>query len=152
MRPATCITTDTLDLRRIDREFSRADLEFHGVGHATVSYSARVFLGNPGADAETPLTDDAGYAGTFNIFGHGGCFGGDGHCSIRTRRAFDPRREHPLVGIRKVLIATEAIRRAAAAGDDVVVTVVPLVTGETDQTDDSPDVVHFDQVQLITYR
>src|SRR5262249_33443730 len=46
-------------------EFSRADLEFRGVDHSGPSFEARVYLNNADAGAETPLTEDTGYAGSF---------------------------------------------------------------------------------------
>jgi hypothetical protein len=152
MRPATIVTTESVDLTQIDRRFTRADLEFHGLGHAGVSYSARVYLNNPSADDTTPLDPDQGYAGSFHIFGHGGCFGEPGHCDVPQRRMYDPRGDHPLVPARKVVIATDAVRRAMDAGDNMTVTIVPLVTGETVQTTDDPDVVRFEKVHLITYQ
>ena len=62
--------------------FTRADLVFSGVDHSQTSYEVRVFLNNPTADASTPRTAEHGYAGRFVIFGHGGCFGDDGHCEV----------------------------------------------------------------------
>ena len=44
------------------------------------SYEARVFLNNPAATLETPLEPGEGYAGSFNVFGHGACYGEEGHC------------------------------------------------------------------------
>ena len=86
----------TIAAEQLDPEFSRADIEFEGVDHSGASYEGRVFLNNPRADATTPLTSEKGYAGTFHIFGHGGCFGDDeGHCTVRPRRAYDPRPAHP---------------------------------------------------------
>ena len=60
-------------------DFSRADLEFHGVDHSGSSFEARVFFNNPDADETTPRQEDSGYVGAFYIFGHGGCFGDIGH-------------------------------------------------------------------------
>src|SRR5215217_7560486 len=60
--------------------FTRADLVFSGVDHSETSYEVRVFLNNPTADASTPRGAEHGYAGRFVVFGHGGCFGDEGHC------------------------------------------------------------------------
>jgi hypothetical protein len=134
-------------------EFSRADLTFSGLDHSHVSYEARVFFDNPRADADTPL-DDPGYAGSFHVFGHGGCFGEEGHCAVRGPvTAFDRRLPHQLVPATRVLICTEAVRALIAAGRErVEVTVVPVIRPGPLSTDDPPDhVLSFDQVALHTF-
>jgi hypothetical protein len=133
-------------------DFSRADLEFIRVEHSDASYEGRVFLNNPKADENTPPTEENGYAGSFYIFGHGGCFGDVGHCEINrgAQDAFDPRPSHPLLPIRKVVIATEAIKRAAAQGDEINVTVVPVIVSWTEQADLS-NVMKFDHINLAVY-
>src|SRR6266705_3259125 len=77
---------------------SRVDVVFYGIDHSGPSFEARIFLDNPGADASTPMDADHGFAGTFPIFGHGGCFGDEGHCEVPTRpvSAFDRRPPHQL--------------------------------------------------------
>lgn len=99
-------------VNELPAEYSRADIEFIGVDHSGASYEARVYLNNPNADANTPATEANGYAGSYYIFGHGGCFGDVGHCDIHKQQdEFDPRPSHPLEPIRKVVIATDAINR-----------------------------------------
>ena len=68
----------------------RADLVFSGVDHSQTSYEVRVFLNNPTADASTPRTAEHGYAGRFVVFGHGGCFGDEGHCEVPASRGPGP--------------------------------------------------------------
>jgi hypothetical protein len=140
-----------LSLANLPAQFSRADLEFIGVDHSGASYEARVFINNPGADENTPTVEANGYAGSFSIFGHGGCFGDVGHCDVnRERDEFDPRPSHPLLPIRKVVIATHAIKSAAAKSSDMTVTVVPVLTGWTEKSD-LEDVLKFDHINLVTY-
>lgn len=130
---------------------ARADVEFHGVDHSGASFEGRVFLNNPEADENTPLTSEDGYAGSFFIFGHGGCFGDVGHCEVHEEPGlYDPRAAHPLTPIKTAVIATSALRRAAAEGRDVEVTVVPVITGLTEQTD-AEDVFKFDHLSIVTY-
>lgn len=133
-------------------EYVRADLEFIGVEHAGPSYEARVYVNNPTADINTEPTDGNGYAGSFYVFGHGGCFGDVGHCDIRQgrREDFDPRRSHPLEPIKKVVVATEAIKAAAMTGNSLKVTVVPVVTSWSEKVD-TEDVLKFDHINLVTY-
>jgi hypothetical protein len=133
-------------------DFQRADIEFDGIDHAGASYEAMVFVNNPTANAQTPPLAEHGYAGAFHIFGHGGCFGDVGHCDVRMRRQYDPRPAHPLTPARKVVIATDAIRRAIGAQvGPVTVTVVPVVTGATEKCD-LVNVLSFEKVTLVTYR
>jgi hypothetical protein len=140
-----------LSLANLPAQFSRADLEFIRVDHSGASYEARVFINNPNADENTPTVEANGYAGSFSIFGHGGCFGDVGHCDVnRERDEFDPRPSHPLLPIRKVVIATSAIKNAAAKNPDITVTVVPVLMGWTEKSD-LEDVLKFDHINLVTY-
>ena len=85
--------SDPIELPARDGEdHSRADLVFYDVDHSGASYEARVFINAPDADAGTPR-DDPHYAGSFCIFGHGGCFGDTGHCDVPSepRDPFDLR-------------------------------------------------------------
>jgi tyrosinase len=131
--------------------FYRADLEFEGVDHSGASFEGRIFLNNTGATQSTPTSLEHGYAGSFHIFGHGGCFGDVGHCEITSRRPYDPRPGHPLTPARKVVIATEAVRRLTnAKAESMTVTIVPVVTALTEQCDPI-NVLKFNQVRLVTY-
>ena len=136
---------------QIPPHFSRADIEFIGVDHSGASYEARVFVNNPKADARTETTETNGYAGSFYIFGHGGCFGDVGHCDIqRTPDPFDPRPSHPLAPVKKVVIATDAIKTAAEQRADITLTVVPIVMSWTDKCE-LDDVLKFDHINVVTY-
>jgi hypothetical protein len=139
-------------LENLESEFSRADLIFDGVDHSGASFEARVFLNNELADEQTPMTPEHGYAGSFHIFGHGGCFGDDlTHCQIRgLPRPYDPRPAHPLTPARKVLMATDAIRQALAHGREMTVTVVPVVMAGTPKCD-YENVLKFDRFSVVTY-
>jgi hypothetical protein len=142
----------TLALKELPAEYVRADLEFIGVQHAGASYEARVYVNNPKADVNTEPTEGSGYAGSFYVFGHGGCFGDAGHCDVHQtqRDAFDPRRSHPLEPMKKIVVATEAIKAAAMTGSSLNVTVVPVVTSWTEKVD-TDDVLKFDHINLVTY-
>lgn len=130
---------------------ARADIEFHGVDHSGASFEGRVFVNNPEADENTEISLDAGYAGSFFVFGHGGCFGDAGHCEVREEPGrYDPRAAHPLTPKKAVVTATEALRRATERGEGVEVTVVPVITGLTEQTD-AEDVFGFDELSIVTY-
>jgi tyrosinase len=144
-------TSSTFSLKGLDINFYRADIEFHDVDHSGPTFEARVFLNNPGADATTPKNLQSGYAGSFHIFGHGGCFGDEGHCEVVPRRAYDPRPAHPLSPARKVVIASDAVRQAMGAGDEVTITVVPVILSLNDRSG-TDDVLKFEKAIIVTYR
>ena len=131
-------------------EFSRVDLEFHGVGHRGDSYEGRVFFDAPDATPATALEADQGYAGSFYVFGHGPCLGDEGHCEVPPGpiHPFDYRTVHHLGLQVMVVTVTEAVRRVIA-GDksEFGVTVVP--TNVRDE--DVGDIMHFERLSLITY-
>ena len=142
------ISVDALSLR----DMTRADVQFHGVRHSGASFEARVFVNKPDADEETDLSVDNGYAGAFRVFGHGGCFGDAGHCEVHGEPGrYDPRVAHPLAPIEKLVTATEVLREAASEGGEVTVTVVPVITGLTEQCN-VENVFRFDRLSIVTYR
>lgn len=136
----------------LESSFHRADIAFEGVDHSGPTYDAHVFLNNALADATTARIHENGYAGAFHVFGHGGCYGDDeSHCMIRPRRTYDPRPGPMLAPARKVVIATEAIRRALVTGPDITLTVVPVVRATTPKAP-ADDALHYERVSIITYR
>jgi hypothetical protein len=140
-----------IELQVFHQPFKRADLVFEGLDHSGASFEGRVFLNNPSADANTETTIDNGYAGSFHIFGHGGCFGDVGHCEVRGNpRLYDPRPAHQLSPALKVLIATDAVRKAILHGKHMTVTVVPVVRAGTGIAD-IENVLRFDKLSVRTY-
>lgn len=130
-------------------DFSRADIVFEKVDHSGESFTAHVFLNNPDADEHTPLDGDNGYAGSFGIFGHGGCAGDEGHCDLPEDQndPEDQRLLHPLTPHTKVVRVTSALKQIP--GPTVQVTVVPVLPGE-----DAPqreDVLFFESFDLTIY-
>jgi hypothetical protein len=152
----TTITSDPLELPELEdvEELGRADLVFYGVDHSGPSYEARVFVNNPKADAATERVLDHGYAGSFSVFGHNGCFGDEGHClpDQRERDEFDLRAPHPLRPLTMTVIATEAIRRAFVepAVRELTVTVV-VVVPDDGFPKAGGSAAPFDYVRLLTY-
>jgi tyrosinase len=70
----------------VKSSFDRAEVRLHRIPQLPRSCFVRVFLNLPDADASTPL-DHPNYAGYLAIFGHGGCYGGPGHCDPPPPRA-----------------------------------------------------------------
>jgi tyrosinase len=135
-------------------ELARADLTFYGLDHSGPSYEVRVFLDHPDAGPGTPLAADEGFAGRFSVFGHGGCFGEEGHCDVRGPvSAFDRRQPHALVPIARAVTVTDAIRDLIQRDThSVTVTAVPIVRPSALATaDQAADVLMIDQVALHTF-
>jgi tyrosinase len=131
-------------------EFSSADLIFYGVKHGGPSFKALVFFNAEGADLATPLELESGYAGSFTVFGHGGCFGDEGHCHVPEGAVdpFDSRPLHPLTPLTKSVDVSDGLRRATD-GEYLSVTVLPVVP----QPEDAGlgDVLHFEAMRLAAY-
>jgi hypothetical protein len=140
-----------IDLPRTEggAAYYRADLIFEGVDHSGPSYEARIFINNPDAGPDTDRDEASGYAGSYTIFGHGGCVGEEGHCepTERTTDAFDMRAPHPLEPLTKVVTITGALHRTG--GPNMTVTVVPVVPDH--EGPKAADVLEFDRVRLATY-
>lgn len=130
-------------------ERARVDLVFVGVDHSGPSYEARVFLNNPKASLETPLEPGEGFAGSFNVFGHGACYGEEGHCDPESqyRDAFDTRPPHPLEPLTKTVIVTDALTQLKRP--DVTVTVV--AAEHSGKEAEATDALHFEEVRLLAY-
>jgi tyrosinase len=150
---APSYTSEPLDLGLLDSDYYRADIEFHRVDHAGASYEGRVYLNKPDADERTGY-DDPNYAGSYHIFGHGGCLGDPGHCDVKPRRPYDPRPAHPLTPATKKVIATDAVRQAAERDGSVTVTVVPMVEPLPYDVDAkyTEDPLKIGYVRIVTYR
>ncbi|MGO9462973.1 MAG: hypothetical protein ACLQVF_02255 [Isosphaeraceae bacterium] len=148
---ASLVTSTPIPAALLDAEFTRADIEFHGLDHAGATYEGRVFLNLSDANEQTPRNVPE-YAGSFFIFGHGGCLGDPGHCDAEPRRFYDPRSEHPLTPTLKVVMATDALRRAKGGADSITVTVVPILLSTNAAVGRPEDLVHYEQVRIVTYR
>ena len=137
-----------IDLPEDAADTYRADLVFYDVDHSGASYEARIFINSPDADADTPR-DHPNYAGSFHIFGHGGCYGDVGHCDVPTERdPFDLRPPHQLVPASKTVVITDAFKRIVGPQDaTMTVTVVAFAPGDTPN-----DVLQFDTIRLLTYQ
>ena len=142
-----------LDLESMENRFYRADLEIYGLEHGGASYEGRVFINNRNANQETPKTAENGYAGSFYVFGHGGCFGDPGHCDVSEhRREYDLRLSHPLTRMFTRLSVTEQIRRQIEKGaKDFIFTVVPVIKGGDPAMCDFENVFLCKQLSLVTF-
>jgi hypothetical protein len=151
-RPYTSESISAEELS-LEDDITRADIEFHGLDEAEASYEGRVFVNNPEAKEDTPPTPDNGYAGSFFVFGvHGGHHDSVGHQEGQASPfARDPRRAHAAKG-RMVITATDLLKRAANAGQDVTVTVVPVNILTMSEDEVPQDVVKYDRLSIVGYR
>ena len=134
-----------------EHRVNQIDLELDGVYHGEASFEGRVFFDNPAASLDTPRTAEAGYAGSFHVFGHGGCLGDPGHCELNGHReAYDFRPGHPLtLGARRVEV-TETLRALAQTKQEVTVTIVPVIRAANEQCD-KVNVPRFEGMRLVGY-
>ena len=141
----------TIDFAGPDHRFVRADLEIEGIYHGEASYEGRIFLNNPNADAKTAKTPQNGYAGSFHIFGHGGCLGDAGHCDVHDHREpYDFRPPHPLTPARKRVTVTSALREITKTTTTVTITVVPVVSAANELCD-TDNVFRCENMHFVTY-
>lgn len=132
----------------IGATYNRADLIFDGVDHSGTSFALRVFFNNPAATRETSRSAENGYAGSVYVFGHGGCFGDEGHCDVPTeRRPFDVRPTHQLTPAKMWIKVTDALRQVAEHEERLTITVVHVAADNADQDKPMP----FQNISLVTY-
>jgi hypothetical protein len=130
---------------------TRVDLEISGIFHGEASYEGRVFLNNPNADQDTPRTLETGYAGSFHIFGHGGCLGDVGHCEPGGHREpFDFRTPHPLTPAKKRINVTQTLQEIAKSSNEATVTVVPVITAANELCD-TDNVFRCEGLRFVSY-
>lgn len=108
----------------------RADIVVAGLEQAGPSFELRLFVNNPGANAETVPTEDAGYAGSIYVYGYG-----QSPDSLASRSGARPR-----IPMTRYVMATEAVRAAAADGPTAAVTLVPVSFAARDPEVDLGDV------------
>jgi tyrosinase len=128
--------------------FVRADLVFYGVDHSGPSFEARIYFNADKVDESTDR-ESGSFAGSFTVFGHGGCAGDEGHCDVpdQPRDAFDRRPPHALSPQTKTVIVTDALRRIKA--NELVITVVAVGPGSNAPR--AVDALMFDRFSLLTY-
>ncbi|MFP5363947.1 MAG: tyrosinase family protein [Thermoleophilia bacterium] len=132
-----------------DPGFRNADFEIGGIRHTGSSYEGLVYINNPDADQDTGKDAQTGYAGSFNVFGHGGCFGAEGHCDNRedVRRRFDNRPLARSIRTKKRVDISEPLRMAARSGPEIQFTIVARTTDP-----DPEGVLDVKRLSIVAYR
>jgi tyrosinase len=124
--------------------FLRADIEVYGMDQSGASFEGRVFLNNPDANLSTPLSPEHGYAGSFHVYGYG-----IWPVDVTENPAKPAASQAIRAPITKTVIATEAVRRAAAKGKEARVTVVPVFPGNPLR--DARDAFKLEGVRIIVH-
>ena len=129
-------------------DYSSADFEIGGIKHTGSSYEGLVYIDNPDANGDTGRDAGAGYVGSFNVFGHGGCFGAEGHCDApHERRRFDNRPLARAIRMKKRVDVSEPLRAAAASSAEIQFTIVARTS------DPHPEgVLDVKRLSVVTYR
>jgi hypothetical protein len=137
-----------LELPEPGQEFKRADLVFYDVDHSGPTFEARIFVGAKRGLERGAGSDDPAYAGSFFVFGHGRCYGDEGHCDVPADRdPFDLRLAHHLAPGPKIVTVTGAIERLVAAGKRKAAVDVFVHDAE----DKAPKALSFSRLRLLTY-
>jgi hypothetical protein len=129
---------------------ARLDLEFQDVRRDAGSFTCYVFL-NPGGDVPAEAgRDHPSFAGSFTIFAHGRCWGGDGHCDFRRGpiHAFDRRPPHHLQPINVSMDMTDQLDRLEDP-DALEVIVHATRLSEPDAAD---GVLRFERLTALAYQ
>lgn len=134
-------------------DFSRADVELHGVDQAVPSYEASVFLNNPDADEHTARDESSGYLGSFVVFGKGGCWGEEGHCDVRPSRKFDRRRDPTRFAKVRITVPEGRLARLLEGieGHAATVSIVAIVPASDDEEHEPSEVLAFERLSIVTY-
>ena len=120
----------------------RPELVFRGLEQAGPSFEGRVFLNRPDADEATATTPEAGYAGSFHVYGYGEQM----PPALAEARAARPPGGPPVAPIEKRVRADEAaMRRALEETDALTVTVVPVPADPGGEGPERP----FQDVEIV---
>jgi hypothetical protein len=132
-----------LELGAEGLNFERADIEVYGLDQSGTSYEGRIFLNNRDANSETPTKPENGYAGSFHVYGYG-IWPGDLRGNAEDEGLPSQRIRAP---IQKDVVATEAVRAAAARGQDIIVTIIPVYYGNPLR--DADDALKLEGVRIL---
>lgn len=131
------------------------DLSFKNVDHSHYSYEVWVFANNPQATIKTPRKIEQGYLGRFTIFGHGGCFGQEGHCnySIADVDKFNPNRPHPVAPVKRCVTLNSANIEYLQSSQNAItsLTLVPISQGMRKAFEPEPDAFTFTHLEVKIY-
>jgi hypothetical protein len=138
--------TDPLELPDPGHRISRVDLVVYGIDPSGESYEGRIFIGRkPPAGADRAHSS---YAGSFYVFGHGECWGEEGHCEVPTEHdPFDLRLPHHLEPHVAIVTVTDHIRELSVGGTSKA----PVTVTSHDADGNTVKALTFTKLRLLTY-
>jgi len=135
---------------RAEAPYSRADLYFQGIDHRGDSFIAFIYLDNPDVSEDAGRSEDARFAGEFTVFGHGRCWGDEGHCSVTPAISpFDASPPPQLARIDVTVTITDALQAHDSEQPTITVLAFPLTAEEGKEPDEQP--LDFERLSLVTY-
>ena len=140
----------SLEYDEEENDFYQAVIEIYGLDTNGPSYEGRVYVNNPKADRNTPLKESSGYVGSYDIFGHDGCWGDEGHCDVLPDRPYDSRIHSHTDPVYKSIRATKAIKKCVKSKTNITITIVPRILGGQ-RMSDAKDVVKCERVRITCY-
>ena len=147
---ASGTTISHFALHTLDKDFARAEVRFEGLTPPDDSFEVRVFVNDPKANGKTKTDGNKNYLGSQHFFGHGGCFGAEGHCDPAPRDIFDTRPKHHFDPIHVRLNVTKPLRELVRSKDlgtkDAPVT---LVVVDPDGKEIPQSGLHFEGFSLV---
>ena len=132
--------------------FDSAVLEFHNVGHPLEgTREIRVFINQPGANADSDTEGNPHYAGSRILLGKTMCYGEAGHCEIpMDRQKFDVRTRPPMKPLKVYMDVTRTLRIPAIVATVPDRTMVTLVVVDQDGNPLPLNAVRMDGLSFIT--
>jgi tyrosinase len=142
-------TVTYFQLGKVDSDFHRAEIRFEGLTPPKDSFSVRVFVNEPGANATTKTDGNPHFLGFQAFFGHGQCTGDEGHCDPKPRDIFDVRPKHHYDPIKVRLNVTRPLRALINAGEKLDNAPVTLVVVDPKGAELHDSGLHFEGFALV---
>lgn len=125
-----------------------AAVQFHQVKYPKESLIVHIFVNTPEASKGTPRNNNPNYAGRFTIWGHGECWGGQGHCDVPANaRTTDSR--HHLMPFDINYDISQCVAKIGAFGKEIDVSIVVDVLGK-DVNDETTEGLLCDQISVVS--
>ncbi|MEA2719621.1 MAG: tyrosinase [Candidatus Eremiobacteraeota bacterium] len=141
-------TVTTFSLGTVDAEFHRAEIRFEGLTPPKNSFTVLVFVNDTKANGKTKTYGNPHFLGAQGFFGHGRCFGDEGHCDPKPRDIFDLRPKHHYDPIKVRLNVTRPLRALLRAGEKLDDSPVTLVVIDAKGNEIPESGLHFEGFSL----
>lgn len=132
------------DINNLEESFQRAELVIENIDCSGFSYEGRVFLNNPDANEETPMSTEYGYAGCYHILGYGGVLQDDFEVE---RSVFDSRPFRSVLNHKRINV-TDILKLMSRNTNVFVISIVPILPGGANVSN-SEIVVKLDRIGIV---